>query len=85
MKHGEGELGKSMSSMTDQMKSMPMTGDVDKDFVTMMMHHHEHGVSMAKMEVEHGMSDKLKQVAKKMIDHQQKDIKEFQAWLNSKK
>src|SRR5215203_5896424 len=70
MKHGEGELKKSMTSAMDQMKAMQMSGDTDKDFATMMMHHHEHGIEMAKMETEHGMSSKLKELAKKSITKQ---------------
>ena len=85
MKHGEGELKKSMSSAMDQMKSMQMSGDTDKDFATMMMHHHEHGVAMAKMEVEHGMSSKLKGMAQKSITKHNQEIKEFKNWLDSKK
>lgn len=82
MKHGEGEMQKSMSKMMDKMKSMQMTGDVDKDFATMMASHHQDGIEMAKMELKNGMSDKLKKMAQKSIDDQQKDIKEFQTWLS---
>jgi len=85
MKHGEGEMQKSMSAMMDKMKSMQMTGDVDKDFATMMTSHHQDGISMAKMELKNGMSAKLKQMVQKSIDDQQKDIKEFQAWLSANK
>jgi len=85
MKHGEGEMQKGTSKMMDKMKSMQMTGDVDKDFATMMSSHHEDGISMAKMELKNGMSDKLKQMAQKIVDDQQKDIKEFQSWLSGHK
>lgn len=85
MKHGEGELQKSMTAMMDKMKSMQMSGNVDKDFATMMSSHHQNGISMAKMELKNGMSDKLKQMAQKSIDDQQKDIKEFRAWLSTNK
>ena len=83
MKHGEGELMKSMSKMMDKMKSMQMIGDVDKDFATMMISHHEDGISMAKLEVKNGMADKLKQMAKKGIADQQKDISELKSFLAS--
>lgn len=77
MKHGEGELQKSMSDMMGKMKSMQMSGDTDKDFAMMMTHHHEHGIAMNKMELQHGMSDKLKQMAKKSNSDQQKDNAEL--------
>jgi uncharacterized protein (DUF305 family) len=82
MKHGEGELEKHMNDMMNTMQSMKMSGDVDKDFVTMMMHHHEHGIAMATMEVKNGMNDELKKMAQKSITDQEKDVKEFRQWLN---
>lgn len=82
MKHGEGELQKSMSTMNDKMKSMQMSGDVDKDFALMMSSHHEDGISMEKMELKNGMSDKLKQMSQKSITSQQKDIKKLKALLS---
>jgi len=85
MKHGKGDIQKSMSKMMEKMKSMQMSGDVDKDFATMMASHHQDGIDMAKMELKNGMSDKLKKMAQKSIDDQQKDIKEFQTWLSSYK
>jgi len=83
MKHGEGELQKSMIDMSHKMKSMEMSGDIDKDFATMMTAHHDEGVSMSKMELKNGMAKKLKQMAQKGINDQQKDIKEFKSWLSS--
>lgn len=81
MKHGEGELQQSALKMMQKMKSMQMTGDVDKDFATMMSSHHQDGISMSKMELKNGMSDKLKQMTQKSITNQEKDIKEFGSWL----
>ena len=85
MKHGEGEIQKSMSAMMNKMKSMQTSGNIDKDFAIMMVSHHQDGISMAKMELKNGMSDKLKQMAQKGIDDQQKDIKEFNTWLSQNK
>ena len=84
MKHGEGELQKSMSDMDSKMKSMQMSGDVDKDFAMMMKEHHASAVAMSKGEVTNGMSAKLKQMAQKMITDQNKEIKEFDTWLSGK-
>jgi uncharacterized protein (DUF305 family) len=85
MKMGEGEMEKSMSGMMNKMKSMQMSGNVDKDFATMMLSHHEDGISMAKMESKNGMNSKLKQMAQKGITDQQKEISEFKSWLSSNK
>ena len=85
MKHGEGDMQKSMAGMMESMKEMQMSGNVDKDFATMMISHHTDGVAMAKMQVKNGMSDKLKQIARKEITDQQKDISEFKSWLSANK
>lgn len=85
MKMGEGELQKSMTEMMDKMKNMQMSGDIDKDFATMMIQHHEDGIAMAKKEVANGMNAELKKMAQKSITDQTKDISEFKQWLSSKK
>jgi uncharacterized protein (DUF305 family) len=85
MKHGEGTLMKTMSEMEGRMKTTQMTGDMDKDFATMMISHHETAVSMAKLERTNGMSDKLKQMAQHTITGQSKEIVDFKSWLASKK
>ena len=85
MKHGEGELAKSMSEMESKMKSMQMSGDIDKDFAMMMIQHHQDGIATSKKELNNGMSAKLKQMVQKEITAQNKDIKEFKSWLESKK
>lgn len=85
MKMGEGELEKSMSDMMNKMQTMQMTGNVDKDFATMMISHHEDGITMSKLELKNGMNSQLKQMAQKGIDEQQKDIKEFKDWLSANK
>lgn len=85
MKHGEGELQKSMNDMESKMKGMSMSEDTDKDFVSAMIYHHQSAVDMAKMEQKNGMSGKLKEMAQKMIIDQNKEIKDFKAWLDSHK
>ena len=81
MVHGEGELKKSLETMESNRKIMSMSGDPDKDFASMMIMHHGDGINMAKMQVQHGMSATLKQMAKKSIDEQTKEIGEFKKWL----
>lgn len=85
MKHGEGELQRSMSEMKRKMQSMSMTNNIDKDFATMMRSHHQDGIAMSKLQLQHGMSDELKKMAQKGIDEQQKDIRDFDAWLSAHK
>lgn len=83
MKHGEGELQKGMAVMSSKMKTIKMSGDVDKDFATMMASHHEDGIAMSEKEVRYGMNAQLKQMAQKGITDQKKDISELNTWLLS--
>lgn len=77
------ELMETMKSMMNQMHSMQMTGDVDKDFAKMMIVHHAASLKMAKDELSHGKQTELKKIAEKMIKDQNKDINEFQSWLSN--
>ncbi|KAA9325111.1 DUF305 domain-containing protein [Hymenobacter busanensis] len=72
---------KMKASMDGMMQNMPKeTGNVDQDFVGMMIPHHQSAVDMAKAEVAHGRDTKLKEMAQKMIDAQQKEIQQFKDW-----
>lgn len=79
--HGSDQMAQSMKSGMDAMSKMPMSGDTDKDFATMMKMHHQQAVEMAKAEVQHGKSPELKAMANKMIKDQQKEIQQLDAWL----
>lgn len=75
-------------SMRDGMKkmdSMKMSGDVDKDFAMMMKMHHQQALDMAQIEIEQGKSDEMKEMAKKIVSGQKKEIAEFEAWLSKQK
>lgn len=85
MKHGEGELSKSMSTMMEKMHGEKMSGDVDKDFAMMMVSHHQSAVDMAKLELKNGMSADLKKMAQKTVDDQTREIEQFNNWLKSHK
>lgn len=79
------ELHEIGEKMQEDMKNMKMTGNMDKDFVMMMMMHHQAAVSMAKDELSHGKNIQLKQLAQQIIQEQNQEIKEFQAWLDKNK
>ncbi len=78
------ELMTAMDKMKAEMKSMKMSGDMDKDFAMMMVMHHKSGIDMANHEVSHGKATELKQMAQKMIDEQTKETKELQDWVSKK-
>jgi uncharacterized protein (DUF305 family) len=45
---------KAMQAMHHDMMGMKTTGDADKDFVTMMIPHHQGAIDMAKVELQYG-------------------------------
>jgi uncharacterized protein (DUF305 family) len=77
------ELMETMNKTMDKMKGMQMTGDADKDFVMMMIPHHQAAVDMAENEISHGKHVEMKKFAQKIIDDQSNEIKEFQSWLDN--
>ena len=70
-----------MMGMMKGMESMKMSGDIDRDFAMMMKMHHQGAIDMAQMELKSGKDAKMKAMAKRIIEAQQKEIKEFDAWL----
>ena len=82
---GSGDMRESMAGMMKGMESMKMSGDTDRDFATMMKMHHQGAIDMAEMELKNGKDAKMKAVAKRIIDAQKKEIKEFDQWLDKRK
>lgn len=63
---------------------MQMSGDVDRDFAVMMKMHHQQGLEMAQAQLKQGKSPELKDMAKKIIEAQKKEIAQFDKWLAMK-
>lgn len=78
---GGGDLRGSMMETMKGMESMKMSGDTDRDFAMMMKKHHQGAIDMAQIELKSGKDPKMKEMAKRMIEAQQKEIKEFDRWL----
>jgi uncharacterized protein (DUF305 family) len=68
----------SNTMMHDMMK--PMSGDADKDFVMMMLAHHQGAIDMAKVELKYGRDQTLRTLAEAIIEAQEKEIKEMKEW-----
>ena len=81
---GTGMMG-GMDNMMKDMHAMKMTGNVDHDFAMMMKSHHQGAIDMAKAEISSGKDETLKQMAQKIIDEQESEINEFEAFLNNAK
>src|SRR5437870_3054995 len=58
----------------------PISGDADKDFVMMMIPHHQGAIDMAKVELKYGKDKKLRAMAEKIIKAQEKEIAEMERW-----
>jgi uncharacterized protein (DUF305 family) len=62
-----------MNKMMADMTVKP-TGDVDRDFVEMMVPHHQGAVDMAKTELKYGHNEQLRRLAQEIIANQQQQI-----------
>ncbi|MEA2899992.1 MAG: hypothetical protein QOJ84_5607 [Bradyrhizobium sp.] len=63
-----------MNKMMTDMAVKP-TGDVDRDFVAMMVPHHQGAVDMAKAELKYGHNKQLRRLAQEIVATQQQEIK----------
>lgn len=52
----------------------PSTGDVDRDFVSMMTPHHVGAIEMAELELRYGRNERLRRMAQEIIVTQKQEI-----------
>jgi Domain of unknown function (DUF305) len=62
-----------MNKMMAEMTIKP-TGDVDRDFVAMMVPHHQGAIDMAKAELKYGHNEQLRRIAQEIVVTQQQEI-----------
>jgi uncharacterized protein (DUF305 family) len=69
-------LSENAAAMNKMMADMTIkpTGDVDRDFVAMMVPHHQGAVDMAKAELKYGHNVQLRGMAQEIIDTQQQEM-----------
>ena len=70
--------------MNNGMKSAPMNGDVDHDFCTMMIPHHQGAIDMAEAELAYGKDPVMRRLAEEIIVDQQSEIQAMQLWLSKR-
>jgi len=75
-------LVKIMDQMSENMDKMNMTRDPGHDFAMMMKEHHMGAIEMADYELQHGKDGNLKEMARKMKEMQQQEIKELEAFMD---
>ena len=62
------------------MSNSGLRGDIDKNFVNMMIPHHQGAIDMAKVELQYGKDPQLLEMARKIIEAQDKEIIEMKGW-----
>jgi uncharacterized protein (DUF305 family) len=69
-------LSENAAAMNKMMADMTVkpTGDVDRDFVAMMVPHHQGAVDMAKAELKYGHNEQLRRLAQEIVANQQREI-----------
>jgi uncharacterized protein (DUF305 family) len=62
-------LAENEAAMTRMMSAMDVkpTGDIDRDFVAMMVPHHQGGIDMAVLELRYGKNEQLRRLAQEII------------------
>lgn len=78
-----GELGMAMHEMKSADMDAEMLRDArpfEREFIDMMVPHHQDAIRMARTELEKGQSGELKQVAKDIVAAQAKEIREMNGW-----
>ena len=72
----ESFIATSGAAMEQMMKAMAIrpSGDVDRDFVAMMIPHHESAIAMAKAELLYGKNEQLRRMAQEIVVTQQQEI-----------
>lgn len=65
-------MGRMMSAM-----EIKPSGDVDRDFVAMMIPHHQGAIDMAQAELRYGKNETLRRMAREIIAAQQTEIAEM--------
>ncbi|MEJ7644809.1 MAG: DUF305 domain-containing protein [Chryseolinea sp.] len=81
--HDDNEMMSIMHDMSAEMNTMTMAMDADHDFAMMMKMHHQGAINMGNKELEKGDDATIKAMAQTMINMQQTEIQELQAFLDS--
>ena len=66
--------------MMEAMHAVKITGDADKDFVAMMIPHHQGAIDMAKVELQFGKDPEIRALAEAIVKAQEQEIAEMKAW-----
>jgi uncharacterized protein (DUF305 family) len=74
-------MGEAMTVMHRDMHNAGYSGESDRDFVRMMIPHHQGAVDMAKAVLLYGKDPQMRRLAQEIITDQQSEIQLMQLWL----
>jgi len=74
-----------MKKMMENMMAISPSGNIDKDYVMMMIPHHEGAILMAENELVNGRNMEMKKLSESIIADQNKEIRAFKNWLKNQK
>ncbi|MGG5808899.1 CopM family metallochaperone [Falsiroseomonas sp. CW058] len=77
---GHADMAAAMARMQQEMAAAPMTGDPDRDFVAMMLPHHQGAVDMARLYLRAGRDPALRRLAEGMVADQEEEIRQMRGW-----
>ena len=76
-------MADAMNVMHKGMHSAPYTSDPDRDFVTMMIPHHQGAIDMAKALLLYGKDPQMRRLAQEIITDQESEIQLMRLWLKN--
>jgi uncharacterized protein (DUF305 family) len=74
-------MHRAMRTMADAMEAAHMSADPDRDFLAMMIPHHQGAIDMARLALVHGRDPLVRQLAEEIIAGQQAEIRSMEARL----
>jgi uncharacterized protein (DUF305 family) len=78
-------LAENAAAMTKMMRDMTVqpTGDVDRDFVAMMVPHHQGAIDMAQAVLRYGKNETIRRLAQEIVIEQTQEIEVMHGIVNT--